>query len=111
MAALALTLYAVRGKASVGVEALYAAWALSPFFGFAVAERLACRRGAQIAATIHASALVVSVGSVALYAGIALGPRHAHAAFVLLVVPAAAWLAIVPLLVAARFLRAGYGNS
>lgn len=101
--AVACTLYAGRHNASVLLMALFVVWVSSPFFGFLMAERWAERMRANIAATVHASALLITVFSVAIYAFIAFGPPRQHVAFAFLVVPAASWLAIAPLLVAAKF--------
>ncbi len=105
VAALALTLYTGRNNHSVLLVAMFAVWVLSPFAGFLFAARLAQRTRRGIAAVIPASAIIVTICSVAIYAAIAFSPHRPTTAFAFLAVPAASWLALGPLLIAARFSR------
>jgi hypothetical protein len=99
---LACTLYAGRHNNSIVLIVLFAAWVVSPFAGLWLAERSAERAPAGIAASIRSSALVIMVFSLAIYGAAAIqGPSH-QTTFAFLAVPAASWLAIVPLLIAAR---------
>jgi hypothetical protein len=99
---LACTLYAGRHNSSILLIALFAVWVLSPFAGLWLAERNAERTPAGIASSMRSSALVIMVFSLAIYGAAAIqGPSH-QTTFAFLAVPAASWLAIVPLLIASR---------
>jgi hypothetical protein len=99
---LGFTLYAGRHNGSILLIVLFAAWVLSPFAGLWLAERSAERAPAGIAASMRASALVIMVFSLGIYGAAAMEAPSHHTAFAFLAVPAASWLAIVPLLLAAR---------
>ncbi len=100
---LCFTIYAGRHNASVLLRALFAVWVLSPFAGLWLAERNAERVPTGIASSMRGSSLVIMVCSLGIYGAAAMqGPSH-HTAFAFLAVPAASWLAIVPLLIASRF--------
>ena len=77
-------------------------WVLLPFAGLWLAERNAERTPTGIASSMRSSALVIMVFSLAIYGAAAIqGPSH-QATFAFLAVPAASWLAIVPLMIASR---------
>ena len=99
---LGFTLYAGRHNSSILLIVLFAVWVVSPFAGLWLAERSAERVPAGIVASMRGSALVIMVCSLGIYGAAAMqGPSH-HTTFAFLAVPAASWLAIVPLLIASR---------
>jgi len=99
---LGFTLYAGRHNSSILLIVLFAVWVVSPFAGLWLAERSAERVPAGIAASMRGSALVIMVCSLGIYGAAAIqGPSHLTT-FAFLAVPAASWLAIVPLLIASR---------
>lgn len=103
LVSVALTLYAGRHNHSLLLIALFAAWVLSPFIGLIAAERTAQRSPFHIARAIDAATLVISLCSVLIYAVVDAFPPLHTIAFAFLAVPAASWLAIATLLIAARF--------
>ena len=105
LAAVALTIYTGRHNHSVLLISLFVVWVVSPFFGLIMGERLARRSPVAIASAISAAALVLSVCPVLVYSIAAASlPLH-EATFAFLAVPAASWLAIATLLIAARVAR------
>ena len=99
---LCFTVYAGRHNSSFLLIALFAVWVLTPFAGLWLAERSAERVPVGIANSMRGSALVIMVCSLGIYGAAAIsGPSH-HTTFAFLAVPAASWLAIVPLLIASR---------
>jgi hypothetical protein len=99
---LGFTVYAGRHNPSVLLIVLFAGWVVSPFAGLWLAERNAERVPRGIAASMRGSALVIMVCSLGIYgATVISGPGH-QTTFAFLAVPAASWLAIVPLLIASR---------
>ena len=94
--------YAGRHNASVLLRALFAVWVVSPFAGLRLTERRAEQVPTGIASSMRGSSLVIMVCSLGIYGAAAMsGPGH-HTTFAFLAVPAASWLAIVPLLIASR---------
>ena len=99
---LACTAYAGRLNKSFLLVALFVAWVLSPFGGLAWAERTADKLPGGMASAMRASALVISICSLGIYVAVAASQPGHHNAFPFLAVPAASWLAIVGMLLAAR---------
>lgn len=101
----AFVLRAGSHNRSAFLVALFFFWAVSPFFGLVAAGRAASRSRRDIASAMHASTLVLALVPAALYAIVScLAPGHITT-FAFLVVPAASWLAIATLLIAARLQR------
>lgn len=102
---LASTLYAGRHNKSIVLDALFAAWVLSPFAGLLWMNQTSDRAPRDIAAAIWASTLVICISSLALYVAVAaISPEH-HTAFAFLVVPACSWLTILTMWMAPRLMR------
>jgi hypothetical protein len=101
LVSVALTLYAGRHNPSLLLPVLFVLWVLSPFLGLIAAQRIAHRSPAHIAKAIHAATLVLTLCAVLIYALVDVAPPP-HIAFAFLAVPAACWLAILTLLIAAR---------
>lgn len=102
LASLALTLYAGRHNRSILLVTLFAGWTLLPYFGLIAAGRLAQRTPPGIASAIHAAALLLALVPPAIYAVVSILAPGRPATFAFLMVPAASWLAIATLLIAAR---------
>jgi hypothetical protein len=101
-ASLAFTLYAGRHNRSVLLVALFAGWVLLPYLGLIAADCSAARARRDIASAIHASAVLLALVPPAIYGVVSiLAPGHT-ATFAFLLVPAAVWLGIATLLIAAR---------
>ncbi|HKF49998.1 MAG TPA: hypothetical protein VKB38_21725 [Terracidiphilus sp.] len=105
LAAVALTLYTGRHNHSILLIGLFVAWVASPFFGLFLGERAARRSPAAIASAIYAASLVLSICPVLVYSIAAAALSLHEATFANLAVPAASWLAIATLLVAAGLAR------
>jgi len=91
---------------------LFALWVLSPFMALVFANVLSRCWSVPIRATLYSVMLVITLGSLAIYGALAFGPLSAKAGFVFLVVPAASWLLIAPVvsiaaLISARKTRQG----
>lgn len=99
---LACTLYAGRHNKSVLLVVLFAVWVLSPFAGLIGSERAAEHSPSGIANAMRASALIIAIFSLGIYVAVAASPPEHHTAFPFLAVPAVSWLAIVPMVIAAR---------
>lgn len=103
LASLGFTLYTGRHNASMLLIALFAVWVVAPFAGFFVVLRLAEGHAPGIRKAMHAGAMVIALSSAVVYAAVTFGANPMHTAFPFLAVPAASWLGILPLMVAARF--------
>ena len=102
---LACTLYAGRHNKSMVLDALFAAWVLSPFAGLGWLHRVADRAPRDIAAALRASSLVICISSLAIYVAIAASRPGHHTAFAFLVVPTTSWLTILTMWIAPRLAR------
>lgn len=111
LAALALTLYTGRHNSSVLLVTMFSLWVISPFAGFTAATRAVRGVRGDIAAATDAAAVVVALCSVAIYAVIAFGPPRRQTAFAFVVVPAASWLAVLPVFLAIRLARKRTGQT
>ncbi len=91
---------------------LFALWVLSPFMPLVWASVVSRRWSVLTRATLYVVMLLITLGSLAIYGALAFGPLSAKAGFVFLVVPAASWLLIAPVvsivaLISARKTRQG----
>ena len=86
-------MYRAGSRAPWLLLAMFLVWVASPFLALAWALRAAPRRAAAAGATIDGTALVVAAASVALYARLIPAPRSPNA-FIFIVGPLAAWVAI-----------------
>jgi len=91
---------------------LFALWVLSPFMPLVWANVVSRRWSVLTRATLYVVMLLITLGSLAIYGALAFGPLSAKAGFVFLVVPAASWLLIAPVvsiaaLISARKTRQG----
>jgi hypothetical protein len=87
----ALTLWVGRGGSSLVLMGLFVGWALLPFAGLFLADRMAARWSPVTRKTLYIVMLMVAVGSVAVYGAVAVR-QPAQPAFMFLVVPLCSWV-------------------
>ncbi len=102
LASIAFTLHAGRHNRSALLVALFAGWTLLPYFGLIAADRLAARARRDIASAIRAATILLALAPPGIYAAASILTPGSTATFAFLAVPAASWLAIATLLIAAR---------
>lgn len=90
--AVALTLYAGRGNGLPFLMVLMAGWVFAPFFGYALATRLATRWPASTRTALDIAILLIAIVSLAFYLYDVAGPPHVRRATVYVAVPIASWL-------------------
>ncbi len=91
---LALMLRAGHHQGSIILVLLFAAWALSPFFGLGYAHLSSKRWLRSARVVLYALTVLVVFGCPAIYAGVAFERTSLKMGFVFLVIPFVSWLLI-----------------
>ena len=102
--AVALTLYAGRGNGLPFLMVLMAGWVFAPFFGYALATRLATRWPTSARTALDVAILLIAIASLAVYISDVAGPPHVRRATVYVAVPIVSWLLMLVVVPVAVFL-------